>query len=46
MVIVAIMHVLVEELLCLYSRGWSSVLESFPVRSVLVSVVMPHHVRP
>jgi hypothetical protein len=40
MVIMAIMRVLVEELLCQESRGWSPVLESFPIRCAWVSVVM------
>jgi hypothetical protein len=45
MVIMVIMLVLVEELLCQDSRGWSPVLESFLVRSMWVSVVMSHHAR-
>jgi hypothetical protein len=45
-VIMAIMCVLVEELLFQDSRGWSPVLENFPVRSTWVSVVMTRHAKP
>jgi hypothetical protein len=40
MVIMMTIRVLVEELICQESRGWSPVLEIFPVRCAWVSVVM------
>jgi hypothetical protein len=41
-----IMRVLVKEFLCQDSRDWGPVLESFPIRSTWVSLVMSHRAKP